>query len=151
MKNNKEGAPPVEKVGANAASNASSNTQSHEAQAREETTASKANARRRTELDDVPTYAELARDGLRIGMSVIIMLNFVDSVYAISEQLRTLNVITGQSNFGYRQYLIKAFNAGEENLIVMTINAGGLDGITLRSKLPRLVIVSPTRSKGGQP
>jgi hypothetical protein len=152
MQNNKEKAPPVEQDGANATNNASSNTQPLEAQAREKTAASKVNVRRQAELNEVPMLADLALYGLEQGMSIVIMLNFVDSVHAVAERLHTVNIIHGGwSSFEFRQQLIDAFNAGEEHLIVMTISAGGLDlGISLRSSRSLLVLASATRSKGGQ-
>jgi hypothetical protein len=62
--------------------------------------------------------------------------------------LNTSNTITGADKPEVRQALIDAFNADDEQLIVMNIKAGGL-GIGLhgtRDSRSRLVLISPTFS-----
>jgi superfamily II DNA or RNA helicase len=105
-------------------------------------------ARQRVELLKVPTLVQMAQDGLAEDMSVVVILNFEDSIQALSRRLDTSNTITGKDDPRIRQHLIDAFNADEEQLLVMNIKAGGL-GISLhgtaRSR-QRLVLISPTFS-----
>lgn len=105
-------------------------------------------ARQRVELLKVPTLVQMAEDGLAEDMSVVVILNFDDSIQAVTKRLNTTNTITGEDKPEQRQALIDAFNADEEQIIVMNIKAGGL-GIGLHGTSQgraRLVLLSPTFS-----
>lgn len=105
-------------------------------------------ARQETELLKVPTLVSMANDGLEEGLSVIIMLNYSDSVEACARELKCPYTITGADKPGERQQTIDAFNADEIDSVVMNIRAGGL-GISLhgtRTSRRRLVLISPTPS-----
>jgi len=105
-------------------------------------------ARQKVELLKVPTFVQMAADGLAEGNAVIVVLNYQQSVLEVSKSLRTTNTITGEDKLETRQRLIDRFNADDEDTVVLNIKAGGL-GIdlhgTTRGK-PRLVIISPTYS-----
>jgi hypothetical protein len=104
--------------------------------------------RLQAELNQVPMSVQIAQDALELGMSVVIILNFLDSVDAVAKRLRTVNTITGQDDMEHRRWLIQRFNADEEDLIVMTVKVGCLGvGISLHSGRPRLVFASATRSE----
>jgi superfamily II DNA or RNA helicase len=105
-------------------------------------------ARQKVELLKVPTIVQMAKDGRDEGNAVVVVLNFQDSVTAVSKKLRTTNTITGEDNMEHRQRLIDRFNADDEDIVVMNIKAGGL-GIDLQGTVkgkPRLVLISPTYS-----
>jgi hypothetical protein len=105
-------------------------------------------ARQRVELLKVPTFVQMAQDGLADGSSVIVALNFDASVHAVAKRLRTFNTITGKDKLANRQALMDAFNDDRETLIVMNIKAGGL-GISLHGHeggRTRLSLISPTYS-----
>ena len=105
-------------------------------------------ARQRIELLKVPTLEAMANDAIEEGMSVVVILNFEDSVQALSKRLGTPNTITGKDKPGARQRLIDRFNADDEDRIVMNIRCGGV-GITLKRKptsTPTLVLISPSYS-----
>jgi len=108
-------------------------------------------ARQETELLKVPTIVSMARDGLEEGSSVIVALNYHDSVMACARQLQTkynVETITGQDKGDERQQAIEEFNDDDLHVVVMNIKAGGL-GISLhgtRDGRPRLVLISPTPS-----
>jgi superfamily II DNA or RNA helicase len=105
-------------------------------------------ARQKVELLKVPTFVQMAKDGLDEGMSVVVVVNFDQTVTEVCRKLRTTNTITGAVKQDQRQDLIDRFNADHENLIVLNIKAGGL-GISLHGKStgrPRLVLISPTFS-----
>lgn len=104
--------------------------------------------RQRVELLKVPTFVELAKDALEEGMSVVIILNYEDSIQAVTHRLGTFNTITGADTDEYRQNLIDKFNADTERLIVMNIKAGGV-GVSLQGRQTsptRYVLISPTYS-----
>lgn len=105
-------------------------------------------ARQRVELLKVPTFVQMAQDGLAEGLSVIVSLNFDASIRAVAKRLRTVNTITGQDKLANRQSLVDAFNDDRQTLIVMNIRAGGL-GISLHGHTngrTRLQLISPTYS-----
>jgi Mimiviridae putative ATP-dependent RNA helicase len=105
-------------------------------------------ARQRVELLKVPTLVQMGEDGLAEDMAVVVILNFDDSIQAVTKRLNTTNTITGEDKPDQRQALIDAFNADEEQIIVMNIKAGGL-GIGLHGTSQgraRLVLLSPTFS-----
>jgi len=105
-------------------------------------------ARQEVELLKVPTFVQMANDGLEEGSAVVIIVNFQATVDAIAKKLRTVNTITGADKMDHRQRLIDRFNADDEDLVVLNIKAGGL-GIDLhgtREGKPRLVLISPTHS-----
>jgi len=105
-------------------------------------------ARQEVELLKVPTFVQMAEDGLAEGSAVIVILNFTDSVQAVSRKLHTMNTITGADNMDHRQRLIDRFNNDDEDIVVLNIKAGGL-GIDLHGTTngkPRLVLISPTWS-----
>lgn len=105
-------------------------------------------ARQKVELLKVPTICQMAEDGVAEGMSVVVILNFADSLAAVSSRLKTLNLIHGGQDDGHRELIRARFDEDKENLIVMNIRAGGV-GISLhgtRESRPRLVLISPTFS-----
>jgi len=105
-------------------------------------------ARQEVELLKIPTFAQMATDGLEEGMSVVVILNFSDSVTGLARRLKTQNIIAGFIDADSRQKIIDRFNADRDPLVVLNIRAGGL-GISLHGKAsgrPRLVIISPTFS-----
>ena len=105
-------------------------------------------ARQRIELLKVPLLEAMANDAIDEGMSVVVVLNFEDSVQELAKRLHTQNTITGKDKPGARQRLIDRFNSDDENKIVMNIRCGGV-GITLKRKptsTPTLVLISPSYS-----
>ena len=105
-------------------------------------------ARQRVELLKVPTLVQMAQDGLAEGMSVVVILNFEDTVQAVAQRLRCDCIIHGNDDSAMRQQIIDDFNSDDEHTLVMNIKAGGL-GISLQGThrgRHRLVLISPTFS-----
>lgn len=105
-------------------------------------------ARQRVELLKVPTILQMANDGLEEGMSVVVVLNFSDTITAFARRWRTLNIFEGDTPDDQRQSLIERFNSDEEDKLVMNIKAGGI-GIGLHGSSDgrtRLALLSPTFS-----
>jgi superfamily II DNA or RNA helicase len=109
-------------------------------------------ARQEVELLKVPTFVQMAEDGLAEGMSVVVILNFTASIEAklwgSKLHNRAANLITGATDTLVRQELIDSFNEDKTDFLLMNIKAGGL-GISLHgttTSRTRLVIISPTFS-----
>jgi superfamily II DNA or RNA helicase len=105
-------------------------------------------ARQRVELLKVPTLCQMAKDGLEEGMSVVMVLNFEDTVQAVAQRMDCENIIHGGDKPEHRQLVIDRFNDDDESLVIMNIRAGGL-GIGLHGTAkgrPRLALISPTFS-----
>jgi superfamily II DNA or RNA helicase len=105
-------------------------------------------ARQEVELLKVPTLVQMAQDGLAEGMSVVVILNFEDTVQAVAQRLRCDCIIHGDQDRQIRQQIIDDFNADDEHTLIMNIKAGGL-GISLQGShngRHRLVLISPTFS-----
>ncbi len=105
-------------------------------------------ARQRVELLKVPTMCQMAEDGTAEGMSVVVIVNFEDTLQAVASRLKTTSIIKGDQRDDHREAIRHAFDTDAENLIVMNIKAGGV-GISLhgtRDSRPRLVLISPSFS-----
>lgn len=104
-------------------------------------------ARQRAELLKVPTLVAMAKDAIDDGMSVVIILNYMASIQAAANRLRTQNTLTGEDKPGHRQAVIDRFNADDEVVVVMNIKLAvgiGLQG-TAQGRT-RLGLISPTPS-----
>jgi SNF2 family DNA or RNA helicase len=91
---------------------------------------------------------QMATDGLEEGMSVVLIVNFEDTVQALAQRLDTENIIHGGDKPEFRQMVIDRFNDDDDHLVVLNIKAGGL-GIGLHgtaTRRPRLALISPTFS-----
>ena len=104
-------------------------------------------ARMRAECMKVPALIEMANEGLSENCSVVIFVNFLDTL----EALRVLGfpeagVISGAQKIEERNGLISRFQKDELRVILTTIDSGGasvsLHDVTGRH--PRLGLVCPT-------
>lgn len=112
-------------------------------------------ARRKSELLKVPLFVEMLEDLYDEGKSVVLFLNFEDSVNAVTSRLSKskkykdqIGYITGGQNANVRQRDIDDFNNDKKRIIIANIKAGGV-GISLHDlngKFPRASIISPNFS-----
>ena len=110
-------------------------------------------ARRKSELLKVPLFVQMMEDLYDEGKSVVIFVNFEDTVNAIVERLpkrfkEQLAYIVGGQDANVRQRDIDDFNADKKRVMVANIKAGGV-GISLHDlngNFPRASIVSPNFS-----
>jgi superfamily II DNA or RNA helicase len=103
-------------------------------------------ARQEVELLKVPAFVELAEDAMEEGNSVIIFVNFRETLDALKSRLKTDCAIYGNQKESERNKSVDDFQAGSSNIIIVNIQAGGV-GIDLHDTLggyPRYVLVSPT-------
>lgn len=96
------------------------------------------------ELKKVPIFVETAKLYKESGNSVIIFVNYTDTVKLLCEQLDTNCVISGelQKDLDERQLCIDKFQANTEHIIICQMRAGGL-GINLHD--------IHGKEKGGRP
>ena len=102
-------------------------------------------ARQLAESFKAPDLAEMAEDYVKGGNSVVIFVNFSDTVDALCSSLRC-HKIDGRQSAAERQNAIDLFQADEEQCLVVNIAAGGT-GLSLHDTIgnrPRISLISPT-------
>lgn len=102
-------------------------------------------AQQRIELLKVPTFVELTNEFLYHGYSVVIFVNFTQTLESLSKLLFTTCLIYGQQTDEERQNNIHNFQENVERLIICNIKAGGV-GISLHDihgGHKRVSIISP--------
>lgn len=112
-------------------------------------------ARREAELCKVPLFVEMVEDLFDEGKSIVVFVNFTDTVEAITSRLDKckklkglIGYIIGGQNEKIRQQDIEDFNADKKRVLIVNISAGGA-GISLHDlngNFPRASIVSPNYS-----
>ena len=104
-------------------------------------------ARQLAESFKVPDLADIAQDLVSQGNSVVLFVNFTDSVNALCEQL-DCGKIDGNQTGAERQKVIDDFQADRTHLVVANIAAGGT-GVSLHDvhgNRPRVSLISPSFS-----
>lgn len=104
-------------------------------------------ALQKTEMLKIPLFEEMIREGLDSGMSVVVFLNYSDSVDALAQRLNT-NCIYDGRNEKIRQKYIELFQENKERVLVTNI-AAAREGLNLGDEFgghPRLTIISPSYS-----
>ena len=105
-------------------------------------------ARQKIELVKVPLFVEMIEDGIENGMSVVVFVNFTETLEALAKRLNTRCIVNGQVKDKERQQNIDDFQSDKERVILVNIAAGGagLSLHDLNGKYPRLSIISPSYS-----
>jgi len=108
----------------------------------------KLRARQKSELIKVPLFVELAERALEDDMSVVLFLNFRDSITSVAERLGTSCIVWGDNKGNERQKCIDEFQSDKSRVIIVNIQSGnsgiGLHDIT--GKHPRIALISPDYS-----
>lgn len=102
----------------------------------------------KAELVKVPLFVEMAEDAMQDGMSIVIFVNFSDTVRALSERLNTNCVVWGENKGNERDKNIEDFQSDKKRVIIVNVKAGGagLSLHDLNGNHPRLALISPTPS-----
>ncbi len=105
-------------------------------------------ARQKVELVKVPLFVEMVEEALENNMSVVLFLNFTETIDALSKRLGTKCIVNGVVSDVDRQNSIDAFQADKERVILVNIAAGGagLSLHDLNGRHPRLALISPSYS-----
>jgi superfamily II DNA or RNA helicase len=105
-------------------------------------------ARQMIELLKFPTFCELISDHLDDGSSVVIFVNFNETLHKLAEVFDTTSIILGNQTNAERQRIIDDFQSNRTNIIIANNKAGGV-GISLHDihgGHQRVSIISPTWS-----
>jgi hypothetical protein len=103
---------------------------------------------RNIELLKIPTFIELTKDYIENGFSVVIFVNYTDTLKLLAKELHTNVVIYGEQTSKERDENIEKFQTDNARIIIANIRAGGV-GISLHDlngKYPRVSLISPTHS-----
>lgn len=104
-------------------------------------------ALQKTELIKVPLMEEMIREGMDSGMSVVVFLNYSDSIDALATRLETTCIYDGR-NERVRGKNVELFQENKEPVLVTNL-AAAREGLNLGDEAgghPRLAILSPTYS-----
>ena len=105
-------------------------------------------AQQKIELLKIPLFLQLTNDFLENNYSVVIFINFTQTLETLSKELHTDCIIYGEQTSDIRQKNIDRFMENKSRVILVNIKAGGV-GISLHDKNgnhPRVSLISPTWS-----
>ena len=108
-------------------------------------------ARQQVETLKIPLLEELARDGYDSGNSVVLFVNFRDTVETLLKRLAGLceiSLIHGGQDGHERDKEVKKFQSDKSRICICTVQAGGT-GLSLHDvngDYPRLSLISPNFS-----
>ena len=105
-------------------------------------------SRQVVELLKTDLFIELAEEGLDAGMSIIIFLNYSESIDILSKALNTTCIFDGRLDDATRNKNLENFQLNTEKVILVNIKAGnmGLNMPDLDGTHPRLTLISPDDS-----
>jgi superfamily II DNA or RNA helicase len=105
-------------------------------------------ARQQIELIKVPLFIDMVEEGLENGMSVVVFVNFTETLQALAKRLNTQCVFDGKTKDEIRQQNVDDFQSGKEKVILVNVASGGA-GLSLHDihgLNPRLALISPSYS-----
>lgn len=103
-------------------------------------------AQQKIELLKIPTFVELTNDFIENGFSVVIFVNFTQTLETLAKMLYTDCLIYGKQSAEQRDKNVNRFQENKSKVIVCNILAGGtgLSLHDLHGGHPRASIISPT-------
>jgi SNF2 family DNA or RNA helicase len=102
-------------------------------------------AQQKIEILKIPTFVELANDFIYNGYSIVIFINFTQTLKTLAEMLKTDSIVYGEQTYEDRLRIIEDFQTNKTNIIILNIKAGGI-GISLHDingGHPRVSLISP--------
>lgn len=102
-------------------------------------------AQQKVELLKVPTFVELANEYISQNFSVVIFVNFTQTLKALADLLFTKCLIHGEQSDEERQFNIDSFQSDKDRIIICNIKAGGV-GVSLHDlngNYKRVSLISP--------
>lgn len=105
-------------------------------------------ARQKVEFIKVPLFVEMIEEGLEAGMSVVVFVNFTETIRALAKRLKIKCIFDGKESDKNRQKNVDDFQSDKERVILVNIMSGGagLSLHDLNGNYPRLALISPTYS-----
>lgn len=104
-------------------------------------------ALQKAEMLKVTLFADMIEEALEAGMSVVVFLNYSDSIDALAKRVGTDCIYDGR-NEKVRQKYIDLFQANKERVLITNI-AASREGLNLGDETgdhPRISLISPTYS-----
>jgi len=105
-------------------------------------------ARQKIELVKVPLFMDMIEEGLENGMSVVVFLNFTETIHALAKRLNISCIFDGKTADAVRQQNVDDFQDGKQRVILVNIASGGA-GLSLHDihgLNPRMTLISPSYS-----
>ena len=101
--------------------------------------------RQKIELLKSDLLVELAQEGLDAGMSIILFVNYTETINALSSKLNTTCVFDGKVGDNIRIENLRKFQANESRVIIVQAKSGstGLNMGDIDGKHPRMAVISP--------
>lgn len=105
-------------------------------------------ARQEIELIKVPLFVDMIEEAKEQGFSVVVFVNFTDTLIALSQRLGTTCVFDGKTPDKVRDKNVELFQSDNERVIIVNVQSGGagLSLHDLNGNFPRMSIISPTYS-----
>lgn len=107
-------------------------------------------ARQKVEMLKVPLFIDLAHEGLDSGFSIVIFVNYIETLENLAKELHEYNpqFIKGGQSIDERNLAINNFQSNKNKLIIAMCQAGnvGISLHDLKGGHPRMSIISPTWS-----
>lgn len=105
-------------------------------------------ARQRIELFKIPEFIKLAKEEIEKGNSVVLFVNFTETLLTLAEKLDTKCLIYGEQKLDDRDANIKNFQLDVHRICICNIKAGncGISLNDINGNFPRVSIISPTWS-----
>lgn len=105
-------------------------------------------ALQKIEMLKVTIFMDLINEGLENGNSVVVFVNYLDTMNYLCYHLNCATVIHGQQNMQERQSAVNDFQSNKEKLIIVTSASGGqsISLHDLHGGHPRMSIISPNWS-----
>lgn len=103
-------------------------------------------AHQKIEMLKIPLFVELVNDYLENNLSVVIFVNYTQTLLLLAKLLNTNCIIYGEQNSITREQNINDFQDNKEKIIICNIKAGSI-GISLhdiKGNHPRVSLISPT-------
>lgn len=103
-------------------------------------------AHQKIELLKIPLFIELTKDFINEGKSVVIFVNFTQTLKTLAKIIDTKCLIFGEQTAEERELNINNFQDNMEKIIICNIKAGstGLSLHDLKGGHPRISLISPT-------
>ena len=105
-------------------------------------------ARMKIEMLKVPIMLDIIEEALESNYSVVVFVNYTETLEYLAHYFDTTNVIHGSQTLEERQKCIDSFQSNKSNIIIVNIRAGGV-GISLHDihgGHPRMSVINPTWS-----
>jgi superfamily II DNA or RNA helicase len=105
-------------------------------------------ARQKIEILKIPCLIDLTKQHIKENKSVVIFVNFTETLKSLAEKLNTKCLIYGEQTMEERDINIASFNADKDRICICNIRSGGC-GISLNDlngNFPRVSLISPTWS-----